>query len=128
MIRIHGKGDTDLLIPAHPKLVELFKAKNVLGRLYTVKPNYLSRLACNEMRRLGIPVGKQDNSRLTFHSCRHFFATEILQTSGGNLVTTSRLMRHQSPIVTMRYAGLVNQEERVAMGKLLDDIDWGITG
>ena len=127
MIRIHGKGNTDLLVPAHPKLVELFKSKNVLGRLYTVKPNYLSRLACSEMRRLGIPVGKQDNSRLTFHSCRHFFATTVLQASGGNLVTTSRLMRHQSPIVTMRYADLVNGEERRVIGTLLDDIDWSKT-
>lgn len=124
MLRIHGKGDTDLVIPCHPKLVELIQSKNTLGRLYPVKPNYLSRLACSEMRRLGIPIGKQDNSRLSFHSCRHFFATEMLISSGGNLVTTSRLMRHQSPIVTMRYAGLINNEERIAVGKLFEGLDW----
>ena len=124
MLRIYGKGNTELLIPAHPKLSELIKSKHTLSRLYNVKPNHLSRMACQEMRRMGIAVGKQDNSRLSFHSCRHFFATEILQTSGGNLITTQRLMRHQSPVVTARYADVTNNEQRIAMGKLLLDIQW----
>jgi integrase len=125
-LRILGKGDTEILVPCHPKLVELIQSKNVLGLLYTVDNNYLSRLACAEMRRLGIMTKKNGStaSRISFHSCRHFFATTVLAASGGNLITTQRLMRHASPVVTARYADLVNGEERGIMAGLLADIDW----
>ena len=123
-LRVHGKGDTDLIVPAHPKLVELIQSKNVLGRLYTIDNNYLSRIANKEMRRLGIETMNHSvNSRLSFHSCRHFFATSVLAASN-NLITTQRLMRHASPTVTARYADLVNNEERKLMDHLLEDINW----
>jgi len=126
MLRIWGKGDTDLLIPAHPKIVELIQSKKTLGRLYPIQSNYLSRTACEEMRRMGIETrGSQGTkSRLTFHSCRHFFATAVLAESGNSIVLTSRVMRHMSPVVTMRYADLVNGEERRVVGGLLSDVDW----
>jgi len=127
LIRIHGKGNTSLLIPAHPQVVELIKSKKTLGRLYHIQPNYLSRKACEEMRRLGVMTknnNDKNGSRLSFHSFRHFFATEMLQKSGGNLVVTARLMRHASPVVTMRYADLVNDEERKVVDSLFSDIDW----
>jgi integrase len=124
-LRIFGKGDTDLLIPCHSKLVELIQSKNVLGRLYAVEPNYLSRLANLEMRRLGIATRSSGSeSRLSLHSTRHFFATSVLAASGGNLITTQRLMRHASPVVTARYADLSNGEESRIMSALLSDIDW----
>jgi integrase len=126
-LRIFGKGGTELLVPCHPKLVELIQSKNVLGLLYTIDNNYLSRLACAEMRRLGIMTKRNGStaSRISFHSCRHFFATTVLQASGGNLITTQRLMRHASPVMTARYADLVNLEERTVMTGLLSDIEWG---
>lgn len=129
MLRVFGKGNTEKLIPCHPKLVELIKSKNVLGRLYTIKPHYLSRLACAEMRRLGIvtklrSVTAENPSRISFHSCRHWFATAILAQSGNSLVLTSRVMRHASVNVTMRYADIVNGEEAKVVGGLLSDIDW----
>jgi integrase len=124
-LRVMGKGSTELLVPAHPKLVELIQSKNVLGRLYTVDANYLSRLANREMRRMGIATPQNGTgSRISFHSTRHFFATSVLAASN-NLITTQRLMRHNSPITTARYADLVNNEERSVMNTLLNDIDWG---
>jgi integrase len=63
-------------------------------------------------------------SRLSFHSFRHWFATEMLRQSGGNLVVTSRLLRHASPVVTMRYADLISGEERKAVELLFNDINW----
>lgn len=127
LLRIKGKGKTELLVPAHPKVVELIQSKKTLGKLYDIQPNYLSRKACEEMRRLGVMTKHNKDkggSRLSFHSFRHFFATEMLRKSGGNLVVTSRLMRHASPIVTMRYADLINDEERKAVDLLFDDVDW----
>jgi integrase len=127
LLRVFGKGKTELLVPAHPKVVELIQSKKTLGRLYDIQPNYLSRKACEEMRRLGIMTKHNDDkkgSRLSFHSFRHFFATEMLRKSGGNLVVASRLLRHASPIVTMRYADLISGEERKAVELLFDDVDW----
>jgi integrase len=124
-LRVHGKGDTSLLVPCHDELRKLIQKKNRLGLLYTIENNYLSRLACAEMRRLGIETRKSGTgSRLSLHSCRHFFATEVLA-STQNLITTQRLMRHASPVMTARYAGLVRSEETRAMENLLTDINWG---
>jgi integrase len=124
-LRIFGKGNTEIVIPCHPKLVELIQSKNVLGRLYHIDPNWLSRNACAEMRRLGIATRRNGVSgpKLSFHSCRHFFATQILA-SCQNLITTQRLMRHASPTVTARYADLVSGEERKIVDGFLSDIDW----
>lgn len=127
MLRVYGKGKTELLVPAHEKVVSIIQSKKTLGRLYDIQPNYLSRKACEEMRRLGVMTkhNKDKNgSRLSFHSFRHWFATEMLRKSGGNLVVASRLLRHASPIVTMRYADLVNSEERKAVDLLFNDLDW----
>ena len=124
-LRIFGKGNTEIVITCHPKLVELIQSKNVLGRLYHIDPNWLSRNACAEMRRLGIATRRNGVSgpKLSFHSCRHFFATQILA-SCQNLITTQRLMRHASPTVTARYADLVSGEERKIVDGFLSDIDW----
>jgi len=124
-LRVLGKGNTELLVPLHPKLVQIILSKKTQGRLYTIEANYLSRIACAEMRRLGIFTKKNgsNRSRLSFHSCRHFFATSVLAASN-NLITTQRLMRHASPVVTARYADLVNHEERAVIQTLLDDIEW----
>ena len=127
MLRIFGKGHTELVVPAHKKVVEIIQARKTLGRLYDIAPNYLSRKACEEMRRQGIMTKhnkNRDGSRLSFHSFRHFFATEMLIATKGNLVTTSKLMRHASPVVTMRYAGLINNEQRTAIDLLMDDVNW----
>lgn len=127
MLRINGKGKTQLVVPAHPQVVEIIKSKNTLGRLYHIEPNYLSRKTCAEMRRQGIMTKhnkNRDGSRLSFHSFRHFFATEMLVKTGGNLVTVSKLMRHSSPAVTMIYAGLINNEERTAVNLLFNDVEW----
>jgi integrase len=102
MIRIpHGKGGTDLALPAHPVVVEMIKSYKTLGRLWpTVKPHTLSTYACRELRRLGI------NKKL--HSGRHYFATNCYSVSGGDLLAVSKLMRHASPATTAIYAELAS--------------------
>lgn len=127
MLRIYGKGKTELLVPAHKTVVRLIQEKKTLGKLYDIQPNYLSRKACEEMRRLGIATKHnrdQSGSRLSFHSFRHWYATEMLRKTNGNLVTTSRLMRHTNVSTTLIYAALVNDEERKAVDLLFDDVDW----
>lgn len=118
-LRVYGKGDTELVIPAHDRIVELIQSKNTKGRLYHIEPAYLSQLANAEMRRLGIETRHKNNSsRISLHSLRHYFATAIYSASGRDLILTSRLMRHSDPKTTLRYAALVNGDENRVVNKL----------
>lgn len=57
----------------------------------------ISRLAKRTLRVVGI-----DSSTVTCHSCRHFFATELLN-QGVDLRTIQRLMRHRNSSTTEIY-------------------------
>lgn len=111
-LRVLGKGGTDLTIPAHPKVVAVIKSHRTLGRLWPVTPGYVSDAACVEMRRLGIEGNR------TFHSCRHFFATYLLEASGGDLILVAELMRHESLQTTKGYAQLKQGRKRVVLNQL----------
>lgn len=101
-LRILGKGGTDITVPVHPKVAEVFRRNPTQGRLWPLSsPNKVSRYACREMRRLGIP-----EARAKFHACRHYFATRVLEASGWDLLSTSKLMRHASVATTQGYTAL----------------------
>ena len=98
LLRIRGKGGTDLTIPAHPEVVRVIQEAGTLGRLYYLNPNKISSYACQEMRRVGVPM--------KFHSLRHYFATSALRASGGDLLVVRDLLRHASVATTQVYAQL----------------------
>ena len=127
-LRVFGKGATELVIPAHPLIVELIQSKRTLGPLYSVQPHYLSKTVNREMRRLGVMTknknDKANTSRISFHSCRHYFATAVLAASDNNLILTSRVMRHANPATTMRYAELVNGAEAKVVNSLFLSLDF----
>ena len=98
VLRIRGKGGTDLTIPAHPEVIKIIKEANTLGRLWYLTPNKISSYACGEMKRLGVPM--------KYHSLRHYFATSALRASGGDLLVVRDLLRHSSVATTQVYAQL----------------------
>jgi integrase len=104
-LRISGKGGTDLTIPVAPIVADTIKKYNTNGRLWTYSPNRLSKLAAQEMRRLGI-------AEKTFHACRHYFATTMLEKSGGDLLAVRDLMRHSSVATTQVYTQLASGKTR----------------
>lgn len=113
-LRVLGKGGTDITIPAHPSVVEIFERYNTQGFFWKLSTSRkLSTAAGIEMRRLGV-----SESRARFHACRHYFATSILQASGWDLLTTSKLMRHSSVATTQGYAQLRNDRPREVLGLL----------
>jgi integrase/recombinase XerD len=57
------------------------------------------------MRRLGI-------EEKTFHACRHYFATTMLEKSGGDLLAVRDLMRHSSVATTQVYTQLASGRTR----------------
>jgi integrase len=99
MLRIRGKGNTDLSIPAHPAVVELINRHNTLGRLWWDQSATISQKVSKAMRYVGI-------NNKSFHACRHYFATTALKASGGDLLVVRDLMRHTSVATTQRYTAL----------------------
>lgn len=105
VLRIYGKGGTDLAVPVAPIVADLIKSYNTSGRIFQVSPNKLSCRASKEMKRLGIP-------KKTFHACRHYFATTMLEKSGGDLLAVRDLMRHSDVATTQVYTQLATGRTR----------------
>ena len=105
ILRIAGKGGTDLSVPVSPKIVEVIQRYKTPGRLWGFTPNRLSKMASWEMKRLGI-------NNKTFHACRHYFATNMLEKSGGDLLAVRDLMRHSSVATTQVYTQLASGRTR----------------
>jgi site-specific recombinase XerD len=55
-------------------------------------------------------LGEQAVGTITPHSFRHYFVTEVLQGSGGNIKLAQKLARHKNIQVTQRYAHLSDDE------------------
>ena len=110
VLRIFGKGSTELTVPAHEQVARIVESHRTLGRLYRVNPNKVSSYASAEMKRLGVPG--------TLHACRHYFATELLEQSGGDLILVAELMRHASLDVTRGYAQLRQGRKRAVLDLL----------
>ena len=105
-LRILGKGGTDLIVPVAPRVAEMIKSYETLDRLWKVTPNKFSTRAANEMRRI---LGKDAKH---FHSLRHYFATNMLEKSGGDLIAVKELMRHTSVATTQIYTQLAQGRTR----------------
>lgn len=55
-------------------------------------------------------LGEEASNTITPHSFRHYFVTNILRGSGGNLKLAQELARHKNIQVTQRYAHLTDDE------------------
>jgi integrase len=105
LLRVAGKGGTDLAIPVADIVAQTILKYNTLGSLWTISPNQLTKLCSAEMKRLGI-------QKKTFHACRHYFATTMLEKSGGDLLAVRDLMRHSSVATTQVYTQLATGRTR----------------
>jgi integrase len=105
-LRVQGKGGTDLIIPIAPQVAEMIKSYNTLDKLWQVTANKFSARAAKEMRRILGPDAKH------FHSLRHYFATTMLEKSGGDLIAVKELMRHTSVATTQIYTQLAEGRTR----------------
>lgn len=113
-LRIQGKGNTDLTVPILPIVADVFHRQRRLATLWPYShPRKISARACAEMRRLEIAP-----ERAKLHSCRHYFATTVLEASGWDLLTTSRLMRHANVQTTTNYTQLRGDRPRQVLNAL----------
>jgi integrase len=105
ILRVAGKGGTDLSIPVAAIVSQTILKHETSGKIWSVTPNNLTKLCSAEMKRLGIP-------KKTFHACRHYFATNMLEKSGGDLLAVRDLMRHSSVATTQVYTQLASGRAR----------------
>lgn len=52
---------------------------------------------------MGVAALELDGRKLTFHSARHAFASDVYERTGGNLLVTQTLLGHADPKTTARY-------------------------
>lgn len=105
ILRVAGKGGTDLAVPVADIVAQTILKHETNGKIWAVSANKLTKLCSAEMKRLGIP-------KKTFHACRHYFATTMLEKSGGDLLAVRDLMRHSSVATTQVYTQLASGRTR----------------
>jgi integrase/recombinase XerD len=99
VLRVVGKGGSDATVPLHPRIVELARTMPDRGWWFPaghpagspIKGTHVGRIAvCQAITRA---LRRADVSG-TPHACRHFYGTQVLIASGGNLRIAQRALRH----------------------------------
>lgn len=114
-VQVLGKGGFYDEIPLHPMVAEIAERMPTSGLWFPshVKdgptlPNSVSTIVGDVIRRARV----RDR---TAHSLRHFYGTQCLKASGGNLIVTQQLMRHANIASTAGYTDVDESERRAAV-------------
>ena len=107
-ITITGKGGVTATVPLVPIIARLAETMPRQGWWFptTAASGHVHRCSVSSaisraMRRAGV-VG-------TPHALRHFYCTQILRATGGDLRVTQRLARHASPATTAIYTQVLDE-------------------
>lgn len=93
------KGGGTAVLPAHPAIVAALAVLPVRdGRWWSCTRGTVSTDTAAYLRSLGVDA--------TAHQLRHFAGTAWFRTSGHDLLTTARLLRHANVATSQRYAQL----------------------
>lgn len=93
------KGGSTATVPAHPETLEALGVLSISeGCWWDVTPHHVTVQTSRYLKSLGITSGA--------HSLRHYAGTSFYKTSGHDLLTTARLLRHASVQTSQIYAQL----------------------
>ena len=117
-VRVLGKGGVDAVLPAHQILEAEAADWPARGwwfpspddRTRPITPGNVTKVVSGAFHRAGVPGSA--------HSLRHFYGTQTLRSSGGNLRVTQELMRHASPVSTAIYTKVDDEQMRAAVDAL----------
>lgn len=114
VLYVVGKGGKHATIPLHPVIVDLVEIMPRRGYWFpsTTQEGHVDRVSVSlaikrAMVRAGVPG--------TPHALRHFYGTQALKASGGDLRMTQRLMRHSNPATTAIYTQVDDDSARRAV-------------
>lgn len=117
LLRVHGKGDKERLVPMHPEVRRLLQSipRPRRGRVFQrprgggYPPAQVSREVSVYLDSLGIAA--------TAHQLRHWFGTNLYRACH-DLRVVQEMMGHASPTTTAIYADWSREEAFAAVGKL----------
>lgn len=105
---IHGKGGVTSTVPATPVLVRLaeqmpargywFPTSSATGHVHRCSVSTAIQRAFHRADVVAVP-----------HALRHYYCTQVLRATGGDLRTTQRLARHASPATTAIYTQVLDE-------------------
>lgn len=118
-LRVLGKGGHEAWLPMHPAVQSLAAAMPAAGWWFPTDAANGHMLRCSvssaikrAMRRAGVPG--------TPHAARHFYGTQVLQSSGGNLRVAQRALRHANVATTAIYTQVADADLRRAVSGVPD--------
>src|SRR4029077_5542365 len=101
LLRVVGKGGQTGVGPCPPVVLEDLRAwVNAVDGHGPLWPGATRYAVQGAIRRCAAEAGTHYSS----HQLRHRYGTAVYATSGGDLLTTQKMMRHRSPATTAGYA------------------------
>lgn len=108
-LHVLGKGGRDAWLPMHPSIKLLattmpptgwwFPTASARGHVHRCSVSSAIKRAMTRAEVPGTP-----------HATRHFYGTQVLRSSGGNLRMAQRALRHASPATTAIYTLIADDE------------------
>lgn len=113
-LRVRGKGGSDYTVPLHPRVAALAATMPSVGWWFPGQDGgHVHRVS------VGLAIKRamgRAEVKGTPHACRHFYGTEVLRASGGNLRVAQRALRHADVRSTAIYTQVADDALRYAIG------------
>lgn len=116
-VTVRGKGGTLAMVPTHPNVWALAQGRPddywFPGADHGhVSAHTVSGTVTRHLKKQGIPG--------SLHRARHWYGTQVLRSSGGNLRVAQELLRHADPSTTAGYT-MIDDDQRSAAILALPD-------
>jgi integrase/recombinase XerD len=116
-LRVNGKGGHEAVLPLHDRIAKLAKHYPRKGywfpsrtRAGHVEGNWVGQVIRGAFAHAG--------HQMTAHQLRHWYGTQVLRASGGNLLVAQQLLRHASPATTAIYCQIEDSARTAAIEAL----------
>ena len=108
-VRLHGKGDVEAVVPAHPLVVDVIQRGPQRGPLWRLRADSMSQTWGIWAYDLGVEA--------RYHMCRHTYGTRLYALTQ-DLLLTRDLMRHTSVATTQIYTAVEAEAQYKAVSGL----------
>lgn len=110
---IYGKGGVTSTVPMTPVLVRLAATMPARGFWFPTTSSTGHVHRCSVSTAVQRAFGRAGVVAVP-HSLRHFYCTQVLRATGGDLRMTQRLARHASPATTAIYTQVLDESAALA--------------
>jgi integrase/recombinase XerD len=118
VLTVIGKGAVRAELPLHPVIAEEAMRYPVRGHWFpgrgTNTTGHIHSKSVSDLMRRALDRAGITTARLTGHSLRHFFGTELVR-AGTDLRTAQELLRHSSLATTQIYVEIAQEQQEAAI-------------